>query len=108
MASDIRKFVKGQTRNNQSVERLGIFIVFLLPSFLMDLMWIKMVFSGQPWTDFITAINIGPYFAIWGFICLITNGIFIFIILRQMKSSRDKRVAEDDSLGLEDQKSKTV
>ena len=59
-----------------------------------------MVSSGQPWTDFITAINIGPYFAVWGFICLIFNAVFIFIILRQMKSSRDKRVAEDDSLGL--------
>jgi len=108
LASNIKKFVKGQTRNNQSIFTLGIFIMFIFPSFLLDLMWIKMVFSGQPWIDFITAINIGPYFGLWGFVCLIFNGVFIFIILRQMRSSRDRRVAEDDSLGLDKDNSKTV
>lgn len=108
MASNIRKFMKGQTRNNQSIFTLGIFIIFIMPSFLLDLMWIKMVFSGQPWTDFITAINIGPYFGIWGFICLIFNAGFIFIILRQMRSSRDKRISEDDSLGLPKPDSKRI
>lgn len=108
MSTNLKKFVTGKTRNNQSVTRLGIFVVFALPSFLLELMWVKMVTSGKPWTDFIDAINIGPYFGYWGFICLILNSIFLFIILRQMRSSRDVRVSKDDSLGIEKDSSKAV
>lgn len=100
--------MKGQTRNNQSIFTLGIFIIFILPSFLLDLMWIKMVFSGQPWIDFSNAITLGPYFGYWGFVCLIFNAVFIFIIIRQMRSNKDKRISEDDSLGLDSTNSKTV
>lgn len=97
MTNDFGKFIKGESKNNMNVSGLMFLIVLILPSFILDMVWIGMWLSGQPWINFTSSIGLGQGFAVWGIACFILNGFNIFILCRAMRNNRDPRIAEDDN-----------
>lgn len=96
MTNGFGNFIKGNTKNHMNVSGLMFLIILILPSFILDMVFIAMWNTGQPWIDFTTSIGLTPNFIAWGFACFILNGFNIFLLCRAIKNNRDSRIAEND------------
>lgn len=96
MSNNIRRFLTGKRYNNMNWKGLLVLLLLAFPSFMMDLVVIRLYLSGQAWVNFTSSINIGPYIGIWAVPCAMLSGTMSAILIISIWSIRNPRISRDD------------
>lgn len=89
----------GKTQNNLNITGLMVLIALTLPSTLLDIVFVfRMFLSIDAWITFTGNINISPDFGLWGLVTLFCNGTMMFILIRSIRSRKDKRIDDNADL----------
>lgn len=94
--SDVIKFITGKKYNNMNWKGLTVLLILVTPTFILDLVCVRLVLTGKPWNDLVSGVNISPSFGLWIFFSVACSGIMMAILIFSLRNNKNSRISEND------------
>lgn len=94
--SDAIKFITGKKYNNMNSKGLLFLVTLVTPTLILDIVWVRLYFTGKPWDDLTLSANISPAFGLWGIFSMCCSGLIWFILILSLRNNKQPRIADND------------